>query len=60
MLDRILDYVIQWCSGLILVVVAVAAFYVCRYLASHASEQEAARNPERTKLCWLLRSENCF
>lgn len=60
MLDKSLDFIIQYFSGFFIVLIVTATFIGCLYLASLKSDQNAPQTSERTKLCWLLRSDNCF
>lgn len=60
MLEKTLDFILQYLSGFFIVMVVFAVFLGCLFLASLDSDRNEPQTSQRAKLCWLLRSENCF
>ena len=60
MFEKTIDFIAQYLSGFVIVLVALAVFLGCLFAASFDSHGNEPQISQRTKLCWLLRSEDCF
>ena len=60
MFEKTIDFIAQYLSGFVIVLVALAVFLGCLFVTSLDSHRNDPQISQRTELCWLLRSENCF
>lgn len=60
MFEKVLDFIARYLSGFFFVIIVFATFVGCLFVASLDSKRDDHQPSQRAKLCWQLRSHNCF